>query len=66
MSDTARAQGFGLATLITVVFVTLKLTDQIDWAWGWVVSPLWINFGLALLVLGAYALVDLFGNNKPS
>jgi hypothetical protein len=29
-----------------IVFVVLKLTDNIDWGWGWVLSPYWIPLGL--------------------
>jgi hypothetical protein len=36
--------------------MVLKLTDNIDWSWWWVTSPLWIP---ALLV-GAFALVFIF------
>jgi len=27
---------------IFIVFLILKLTDNIDWSWWWVTSPLWI------------------------
>ena len=30
------------ASLLTVLFVALKLTDYIDWSWWWVLSPMWI------------------------
>lgn len=45
--------GSNLAVILTVIFVVLKLTDQIDWAWIWVLSPLWIGFavGIAFFVL---------------
>ena len=39
-----------ITTLLTI-FVVLKLTDNIDWSWWWVLSPLWIPIGLALLVV---------------
>ena len=29
--------------LLTIVFITLKLTHVIDWSWIWVLSPLWIG-----------------------
>lgn len=32
-----------LTTLLTVLFIGLKLTDYIDWSWVWVLSPLWIT-----------------------
>ena len=31
----------GLGSFLAIVFVVLKLTHQIDWAWIWVLSPLW-------------------------
>lgn len=34
--------------ILTLIFVVLKLTGNIGWAWVWVVSPLWISFGLLL------------------
>ena len=42
-----------LAPLLTVLFVGLKLTEHIDWSWGWVLSPMIISLalnGLALLL----------------
>ena len=38
-------------TTLLTIFVVLKLTDNIDWSWWWVLSPLWIPIGLALLVV---------------
>jgi hypothetical protein len=32
----------GILTILFVVFVTLKLTGNIDWSWWWVTSPLWL------------------------
>lgn len=40
-----------LSTLLTVLFVGLKLTNCIDWSWWWVLSPLWIPSALVLLVI---------------
>lgn len=28
--------------LLTLIFVIAKIWNQIDWAWVWVFSPLWI------------------------
>ena len=52
MSDkSAQAQGgLNLATALFLVFLTLKLTDQIYWSWRWVTSPLWIPVALLVLV----------------
>ena len=51
--------GIGFAGLLTVAFVVLKLTGVIAWSWWWVLSPLWISAGLALLVLAIVGAVLL-------
>jgi len=40
--------GIGVLGLLGVVFVTLKLTDVIDWSWWYVTLPFW-GGGLALV-----------------
>lgn len=40
-----------LPTLLTVLFVGLKLTNHIDWSWWWVLSPLWIGLAIGVVVL---------------
>ena len=48
--NTNSASGPGLPTILFVVFLILKLTDVITWSWWWVTAPLWIPFGLFLVV----------------
>jgi len=43
--------GIGFTGLLTVLFVGLKLGGVIDWAWLWVLSPLWISVGITVLIL---------------
>ncbi len=43
------SSGFGV--LLTILFVTLKLTGTISWPWLWVLCPLWIGLAFALAVL---------------
>lgn len=43
-------KGAGLPTIITVVFVILKLLGYISWSWWWVLSPLWISLGITVLL----------------
>jgi hypothetical protein len=43
--------GIGVAGALTIVFVIFKLLDKIDWSWWWVLSPLWISFGLGMFLL---------------
>lgn len=47
----AASGGFGLGTVLFIVFLVLKLTGNIDWSWWWVAAPLWIPFLIAVLLL---------------
>jgi len=42
--------GTALALMLTVAFVILKLCNVIDWSWWWVVSPIWIYFGIVIII----------------
>lgn len=51
MSDSSGNRGgIGFCGLLTIVFITLKLTKFIDWDWCWVLSPLWIPIVFVLLL----------------
>ena len=51
-SSSSSSGGIGLPGLLTVLFVGLKLTGHITWPWIWVLSPIWISIGFALIVVG--------------
>ena len=36
--------------LFTLLFMYLKLTNQIDWSWWWVFSPFWIPISAILII----------------
>jgi len=57
MSSESTSGGIGFGGLLTIVFITLKLTDYIDWSWWWVLSPLWIPIVFVILLLLIYAIV---------
>ena len=40
-----------ISSVLTIVFVVLKLTNNISWSWVWVLSPLWIHLILLLLAI---------------
>jgi hypothetical protein len=42
-----------MADAITLIFVVLKLTKNIDWAWYWVISPtiIWELLGMIVYLL---------------
>ena len=44
--------GLGFVDALTLLFIALKLTGQIDWNWFWVLSPIWISISfLAVLII---------------
>lgn len=45
------AGGLGLGTILTIVFVVLKLCGVINWAWIWVLSPLWISAAITIILV---------------
>ena len=40
-----------LGTILFIIFLILKLTDNIDWSWWWVTSPIWIPVAVLLAAL---------------
>ena len=50
-NNNSSSGGLGLGGVLTVIFVVLKLCGLIDWSWLWVLSPIWISFGLVLMIV---------------
>lgn len=57
MSNPGASGGSIFPSLLTVLFIGLKLTGHIDWSWWWVLSPIWISALLALVALGVFFLI---------
>jgi hypothetical protein len=57
--STSGGGGFGVVSVLTIVFVVLKLTGTITWSWWWVLSPLWISFGLGIVLLIVFGVIAL-------
>lgn len=51
MSDNAGNGGIGFCGLLTILFIALKLTGNISWSWVWVLSPIWIPFGVVMSIV---------------
>ena len=51
MSNNRQSAGIGFTGALFLVFLVLRLTDNIDWAWYWVASPLWMPLAIALGVV---------------
>jgi hypothetical protein len=52
--------GIGLAGLLFVVLLVLKLTGLATLSWWWVFSPLLIAWGLAILFIIIFVLIAVF------
>ena len=50
-TNTTSSSGIGFTGLLTILFIGLKLTGYITWSWWWILSPIWISFGLVIAIL---------------
>lgn len=48
--NTIEKSSLGFPQLLTLLFIWLKLTNQIDWYWIWVISPILISATIATIV----------------
>ena len=47
-----RNSGMVFISVLTLIFIVLKLTNNISWSWIWVLSPIWISIILMILIFG--------------
>lgn len=43
--------------IMFLIFMTLKLTDCIDWSWIWVTAPLWMPFTVVIVLAVISAII---------
>lgn len=55
-NNNTQSGGIGFLGLLAIVFITLKLTNVINWSWWWVTAPLWGPF-VALLGFGVVVFI---------
>ena len=58
MNNDAR-HGMGFTSVLTLIFIVLKLCKVITWSWWGVLSPIWISWGLALML---FLFIWMFGD----
>ena len=51
MATNNNNNGIGLFGIMFLIFMTLKLTDYIDWSWWWVTAPLWGPMALVIVIV---------------
>ena len=56
MSDNS-TKVFPFPSILTLIFITLKLTGYIAWSWWWVLSPIWIPLGIVAVI---FAVIVIF------
>ena len=49
--------GMSAGTLLQIALIIMKLSGVISWSWVWVLAPLWIGFGIVVLLLSALLIV---------
>lgn len=64
MENKTSGGGIGIGTVVTIVFVILKLIGVIDWSWVWVLCPLWISLGLSIILFGVAVLLNVLCAHK--
>ena len=42
--------GIGFTGLLTIAFIVLKLSNEIDWSWFWVLSPIILPTFIVIIV----------------
>lgn len=52
-----------LSTLLLVAFIVLKLCHVIEWAWVWVLAPLWIPVALVLVIFLIAVIVSVIADH---
>ena len=48
-----------LGTILFLIFLVLKLTNNISWSWWWVTAPFWIPIASIVLIVGIAVLIGL-------
>ncbi len=59
-----RSGGLGGVSVLTMIFVVLKLTDLIDWSWVWVFSPVWVSLAAAAVMFAVILVCGRFKKGK--
>jgi ABC-type multidrug transport system permease subunit len=56
-NNNSKSGGVGFFSLLFLLFLGLKLTNNIDWSWWWVTSPLWLPI---TIVIGVIMIILMF------
>lgn len=62
MTTESKSGGVGFLCILTLIFITLKLTNYIDWSWWWVLAPLWIPLSIVLVFVAVMLAIYVWSN----
>ena len=58
MDNKAKQGGLGIVSVLTIIFIVLKLLGVVQWSWIWVLSPIWIS---AVIVVVVFSVILIGG-----
>ena len=61
MNNKTKQGGLGIVSILTIVFIVLKLLGVIQWSWIWVLSPIWIS---TVIVVAVFSVILIGGRIK--
>ena len=61
MNNKTKQGGLGIVSVLTIVFIVLKLLGVIQWSWIWVLLPIWIS---AVIVVAVFSVILIGGRIK--
>lgn len=50
--------------ILFLIFLVLKLTEEINWSWWWVTSPVWVPLLLGLIIVFLVSFVKEYKADK--
>lgn len=56
----------GLADILLVTFIVLKLTHVVEWPWVWVLSPMWIPISVLAVLCVVLLCIKLYRSAKTT
>lgn len=59
---TTATRSISFTNMLGVAFIVLKLCHVIEWAWIWVLAPIWIPWALAFVILAVVTIIVLIGS----
>ena len=63
-NNNSSSSGLGLSSVLTIIFIVLKLVGVINWSWWWVLAPTWISLILWFVLIVILAICEVHQNTK--